>query len=200
MRTRTFSEEEKIQIKERMLEAGMPLLKEYGITHMSITKLTKAVGIGKSTFYSFYSSKEEFVNEMLRYNRMKFLTSFEQKLMGRAKLTREESKVFFKELFLHMNEIYGSLSAEDERKLFDADCNNNINPVDLNREIPIMQKLFSYLEGVRENPDYAAISNLMKLIVMGMEQKYLLHESGYEEMQEQLINTMLNMIFDTPND
>ena len=61
-----FSEEEKEEIKQKMIEAGLPLLREKGIIHMSITKLTEAAGIGKSTFYNFYETKEDFVQEMLQ--------------------------------------------------------------------------------------------------------------------------------------
>ena len=59
MPIRVFSEEEKSDIKEKMFEAGMELIKNYGLTHASVTKITNAAGIGKSTFYNFFESKEE---------------------------------------------------------------------------------------------------------------------------------------------
>ena len=47
MPTRVFTEEEKSQIKLIMLEAGFPLLKKYGMTHTTISKITEAAGIAK---------------------------------------------------------------------------------------------------------------------------------------------------------
>lgn len=41
------------RIPGKMLEAGFDLLKEYGMTHMSVAKITEAAGIGVSTFYNF---------------------------------------------------------------------------------------------------------------------------------------------------
>ena len=42
MPTRVFTEEEKSQIKLIMLEAGFPLLKKYGMTQTTISKITEA--------------------------------------------------------------------------------------------------------------------------------------------------------------
>ena len=61
MAKRVFSEEERAGYREKMLEAGFDLLKEYGMTHMSVTKITEAAGIGVSTFYNFFPSKEAYV-------------------------------------------------------------------------------------------------------------------------------------------
>ena len=59
MPPRVFTEEEKEKLRESMLDQAIPLLEEYGLTHMSVDKITKRVGIGKSTFYNFFSSKEK---------------------------------------------------------------------------------------------------------------------------------------------
>ena len=63
MAKRVFTEEERVEYREKMLDAGFDLLKQYGMTHMSVAKITEAAGIGVSTFYNFFSSKEEYVYE-----------------------------------------------------------------------------------------------------------------------------------------
>ena len=57
MAKRVFTEEERTEYREKMLDAGFDLLKEYGMTHMSVAKITEAAGIGVSTFYNFFESK-----------------------------------------------------------------------------------------------------------------------------------------------
>ena len=42
-----------------MFESGFDFLKKEGMTHMSVEKITSSCGIGKSTFYNFFSSKVE---------------------------------------------------------------------------------------------------------------------------------------------
>ena len=58
MPVRTFTEEEREEIRLKMLEAGFPLLKQFGMTHTSISKITKSAGIGISTFYNFWKIKK----------------------------------------------------------------------------------------------------------------------------------------------
>lgn len=50
MAKRVFTEEERVEYREKMLDAGFDLLKQYGMTHMSVAKITEAAGIGVSTF------------------------------------------------------------------------------------------------------------------------------------------------------
>ncbi|MCR5633987.1 MAG: TetR/AcrR family transcriptional regulator, partial [Lachnospiraceae bacterium] len=67
MPTRVFTEEEKVQIKLIMLETGFPLLKKYGMTHTTISKITEAAGIAKGTFYHFWKNKEEYLADLILY-------------------------------------------------------------------------------------------------------------------------------------
>ena len=49
MPVRVFADEERERLRARMLEAGIPLLREYGMTHMSVEKITAAAGIGATS-------------------------------------------------------------------------------------------------------------------------------------------------------
>lgn len=196
MRTRTFSPEEKEEIRLKMIEAGLPLLKENGLTHMSITKLTSSVGIGKSTFYNFYGSKEEFVHEMLNYNRKKILEKLKLGLNGKEKYTKEESIKIIREIIASANNIYQHFSQEDELALKRMHEKNGTAYLDLEHEKCVINKIFSVMEGVKKELDYAVIANVIKIIVFTSEQKKLLHESGYERTQEVLIDVLIKMIFE----
>lgn len=44
----------------------MPLLAKYGFENTPIRKITAEVGIGKGTFYDYFSSKEDMLNEIIR--------------------------------------------------------------------------------------------------------------------------------------
>lgn len=47
MPDRVFTNEQRDELRTAMLEAGFPLIKEYGVTHTTISKLTNAAGIAK---------------------------------------------------------------------------------------------------------------------------------------------------------
>lgn len=196
MRTRTFSDEEKESIRLQMLEAGMPLLKEKGMIHMSLTKLTEAVGIGKSTFYRFYGSKEEFVEDMLNHQRRKFMEHLKSGLQGKEKYSKEESMEIIRKMISNANNVYQNFSQEDEIALQKLHMKNGTPYLNLNHEIQVIQCLTSMMEGVKVDLDYAVISNIMKIIVFTSEQKTMLHEVGYETTINLLIDLLLQSMFE----
>lgn len=196
LRTRTFSSEEKEEIRLQMIEAGLPLLKEKGMTHMSITKLTASVGIGKSTFYSFYDSKEAFVEDMLKHQRKKILEKLRTGLCGKEKYTKEESIKLIRGMITSANNVYQHFSQEDELALQSMHDKNGTPYLDLERERSVIDRICSMMEGVKKELDYAVIANMMKIIVFTSEQKKLLHESGYERTQEALVDALIQKIFE----
>ncbi|MBP1932092.1 TetR/AcrR family transcriptional regulator [Ammoniphilus resinae] len=54
-----FTETEKEQIRQCLLTKGKELFLQYGLAKTSIDDLVGACGIGKGSFYKFFSSKEE---------------------------------------------------------------------------------------------------------------------------------------------
>lgn len=56
---KAFTEEEKEQIRERLVEEGLIRFKEKGLKKVSIKELTDAVSIAQGGFYTFFESKED---------------------------------------------------------------------------------------------------------------------------------------------
>jgi AcrR family transcriptional regulator len=56
---RGFSDEERDQIREQLIEEGWQSLLTYGPNKTTITDITEPVGIAKSTFYRFFDSKAD---------------------------------------------------------------------------------------------------------------------------------------------
>ncbi len=50
MPDRVFTSEQRDELRMVMLETGFPLIKEYGVTHTTISKITDKAGIAKGTF------------------------------------------------------------------------------------------------------------------------------------------------------
>ena len=85
MSPKIFSITDREELRVKMLDAGFELIKQYGMTHASVEKITQAAGLGKSTFYNFFSSKEEFVTGIMEYQRDRVKQHFETLLNGREK-------------------------------------------------------------------------------------------------------------------
>ena len=194
MSPKIFSQTEKENLKLRMFEAGFALLKEYGMTHMSVEKITFSAGIGKSTFYNFFPSKEAFVWELIEFKRQRFWEKIDILLNGREKMTRQEGQNVLKNIILNPESVYQYLTPEDEVKIYAALPEET--KVNLKEETEIMQRLFGQIENIRENMDYAVVSNLLKILAMMAEDRQFLHEEGYQRTQDKLFALLFNCIFE----
>lgn len=147
MPTRVFSEEEKENLKTQMLEAGFPLLVQYGMTHTSISKITKAAGIAVGTFYNFWKSKEEYMAELIQYHSRKLMPVLigEEALSGQRKLGREDARKYLHAVVDEKVSIYPHMTLEDEAKVF---YGTKAFAPDLEKEGAITAGLLSYLDNV----------------------------------------------------
>ena len=57
MARKSYSEQEREQIRDKLLTAVLQCIAERGLVHSSIDVLCRKVGISKTFFYSFFSSK-----------------------------------------------------------------------------------------------------------------------------------------------
>lgn len=71
-----YTNQEKDEIKRRLMEEAGYCMAQYGIKKTTVDELVKRVGIPKGTFYLFYESKERLLWEVI-------LVAHEQKI-GRA--------------------------------------------------------------------------------------------------------------------
>ena len=119
MAKRVFTEKERTEYREKMLDAGFDLLKEYGMTHMSVAKITEAAGIGVSTFYNFFESKEQYVYEVMAYRRRKIPEYLQLALNGKEKAGPTEARTYLKMMIDDRYSVFPSLTPEDEQRLLE---------------------------------------------------------------------------------
>ena len=151
---------------------------------MSVEKITAAAGIGKSTFYNFFLSKEDFVLQLIEYNRSRFWKAVAELRGDREKLTAVESRQVLQAIINNNDSVYQYLTPEDEQKL--AAASPDKGTADIDEETETLRRLFAVFENVRENVDFAVVSNLLKILALTAENRAMLHESGYQRTQEKL--------------
>ena len=194
MPTRVFSEEEREALRIQMLEVGFPLLKQYGMTHTSISKITKAAGIGTGTFYKFWESKETYMAELIQYRVGKIRPTLigAVALSGQRRLGREDARRYLRAVVDEEVSIYPHMTLEDEAKLLHG---TDAFIPDLDKERAITMGLLGYLDNVREDVNVGLVANLTKVLVLTSESREELHASAYQETLETQIETILNLIF-----
>ena len=117
MARKSYSEQEREQIRDKLLIAVLECIAERGLIHSSIDVLCGKAGISKTFFYRFFSSKEELVLQALRYQQPKLL-SYAQSLMDNDDLSwRENVKTFLTNCCYGAKTGVAVLSIEDEKEI-----------------------------------------------------------------------------------
>ena len=75
---KAFTEEEKIKIKESIMETALDLFHDKGIKSLSISELTKRVGIAQGSFYNFWKDKESLIIDLMAYRSIQKLGNIER--------------------------------------------------------------------------------------------------------------------------
>lgn len=63
---KSFSEQEREYIRQRLKEEAAKCLAQYGVRHTTVDEIVKRINIPKGTFYLFYKSKELLLFEVIQ--------------------------------------------------------------------------------------------------------------------------------------
>ncbi|HML46388.1 MAG TPA: TetR/AcrR family transcriptional regulator [Clostridia bacterium] len=190
MPVRVFSVREREELRVKMLDAGIKLIKTHGMTHASVEKITQTAGLGKSTFYNFFPSKELFVLEIMAYQRDCAKTRFNDVLGDREKMTAAEGKAFFKKLVISSDSIYQYLTPDDERKLRAALPDHpSAKP---EADAHTMISLLSHMEGVKTDVNMKLVANFFKMMALAMFHRDQMHQDELNDT----FNRVFELIFD----
>lgn len=75
---KAYVEEERRQIRTKLLEAGLELFHDQGVRRISIRELTKRAGIAQGGFYNFFPDKDTLVIELIHYRAEQKMDIFEK--------------------------------------------------------------------------------------------------------------------------
>ena len=75
---KAFTEEERIKIKEALMETALDLFHDKGTKSLSIAELTKRVGIAQGSFYHFWKDKDALIIELIVYRTNQKLRTIEK--------------------------------------------------------------------------------------------------------------------------
>ena len=118
MARKSYSDQEREQIKETLLTAVLECIVNRGLIHTSIDVLCKKAGISKTFFYTFFSSKEELVLQALRYQQPGLLKYARQLMNDPALSWRESVRTFLETCCYGEKSGIAVLSAEEEQEIY----------------------------------------------------------------------------------
>ena len=118
MARKAYSEQEREQVRRALLTTVIQCIVDRGLIHSSIDVLCKKVGISKTFFYTFFSSKEELVLEALRYQQPKLLQYARQLMEDPSLSWREGVRTFLETCVYGEKKGIAVLSIEEEQEVY----------------------------------------------------------------------------------
>ena len=113
-----YSEEEREQIRERLVTTALELMARQGIQHTTVEQIYSAVGISRTFFYTFFPTKEDLILETL-YHQQPRILAYARGLMGDPALSRREGIVrFFRACCYGEQSGIAVMTVEEQQMLF----------------------------------------------------------------------------------
>jgi AcrR family transcriptional regulator len=195
-----FSEEDRERIRAELVEAGRELFAQFGFERTRISDVTEAVGIGTSTFYQFFDSKESLYVRVLGIERDRLYDRIRE-AVGNAETPRDEVETMLRTMLRevranpHTSRLFvdGELRLLEEQ-LSDADRRSLVSdaPTD---DLPYAES-WAELDAFRYD-DPAAVRDLFRALVFVTRAKEtsLVPAEAYDDVEERLIETVADGLF-----
>ncbi|GAB3701405.1 TetR/AcrR family transcriptional regulator [Halorubrum pallidum] len=119
-----FSEEDRERIRADLIEAGHDLFARYGFDRTRVSDVTDAAGIGTSTFYQFFDSKEALYLAVLIAERERLFETLEAEVDA-AETPREEAETILRTTLgqVRSNPLIRRLFVDGEIRRIDEQLN-----------------------------------------------------------------------------
>lgn len=190
-----FTDQEKKIIKEELIEKGTEIFGTYGLKKTNIEDLTKAVGIAKGSFYSFYESKEDLFLDILKQAENKLIKEMRMLLKKMKKEPKETFKDFLRFHFKvsKENPIIQQVTDKTTRDYLIRKLQNNPKLLKLTQTYDYLPQFIEIWqkEGFLINKDSQLLAGLLKAIfTIGLEDETIeyIGRKNYPEIIEILID------------
>ena len=152
--TANFKEEERQEIRERLIALGYGLIREMGLKKMKVSTIAERAGIATGTFYHFFASKEAYVEALIEAQNEEWQKQLAPELQNGGKLTLEQAVRWFRDSFRPENNILMELkSHRTEDGMFSA-----------MHDEQEAKRYLACVDGIRPDLDVRVIINFFKTI------------------------------------
>ncbi|SEG27928.1 transcriptional regulator, TetR family [Eubacterium ruminantium] len=187
-----FTEENKDNMRQRLLDEGFQLLKEGGLAAVNIDKLTELVFIAKGTFYNLFENKSEFMYHMMIHERNRSKDKLISYLNTRNKLTKDSLRDYLLWLSSENPNVFAYLSDAEKKRLVSSWADKYIE--DEENDSETMHTLIAMIDKPARNPDWKLACNYMKLIAVSLTTRKVFIADNYDDMIASLIENIIKIL------
>jgi len=190
--SKIFTDENRDEIRKKLLDKGFKMLKKGGLSAVNIDKLTEETYIAKGTFYNLFENKSEFMYHMMIHERNRAKEKLLSYLNDSGKLTKDSLRDYLKWLSAENPNVFAFLTDAEKKRLIASWSDKYIE--DESNDSKTMHMLISLLESPTTEPDWKLACNYMKLIAISLATKKVFIKENYNAMINSLIEQILNML------
>lgn len=193
-----FSDDERDQIHEELVETGRELLLTYGPKKTNVVDITDPVGIAKSTFYLFFDSKADLYLEIIRREGETYRETLEAELAG-VEDPQEGLELLFRNYRTFAEEnpfVQQMLRQRDYRDIFRNVSQERLEATQqgkFDNAIPFIETFQAQSTGLLAEHDPETILGVMGtigLMVLHRDELEAYRTEYYEQTQDLLIETL----------
>ena len=181
-----FSDKERVEIRQRLLNSGYELSTEVGIKKMTIAMIAKNSEVAVGTFYNFFASKEEYVVAMIRDTEVKYEKEMASHFSKDGTIALNKFLEVFRENFKPENNFLLRIKLDDwvwlKSHISDSAYLNMAN------DLKKYEFMFAKIRGIRKDAEPGVVVNFIKSI-------YALYQNR-DTLFEESLQTNVDLIFD----
>ena len=113
-----YSEEDRARIRTQLVAVGLELMAKQGIQHTTVEQVYKKVGISRTFFYSFFSTKEDLIVETLYLQQPKIIQYVQALMADPALRWRDAVKQFLHACCYGEENGIAVLTIEEQQLIF----------------------------------------------------------------------------------
>lgn len=186
-----FSEDDKKQLREKMLKEGLRLLETKSCREISVDEVAASAGIAKGTFYHFFTSKESYFYEIMMMirdrNRVGMLNLF-QNLEPSKELVRDY--LYYR--YTNLKTVYDYFSLEEIKAIQEKISKDDQE----DDSVVLAERLFSLSKGNHREVHAPVVINLLNIAAVAAANRNLLEEGYYQETIFVLADAVAGYVFD----
>ncbi len=201
-----FTDRDRERIRSQLVDAGRELFTQFGFERTRISDLTAEVGIGTSTFYQFFDSKEALYVEVLLAER----ESLEGKIadaVAEVDSPREEVRVLLKTTLseVRANPLISSLIVDGELRdlqdrIADAESDGESIAAEIRDSALPFSERWAKLDAFRYDDPELIDQMFTSLVFTARSRNAPIGadtDAAHEEVEDALIETIVRGVFET---
>ncbi|MGX2946561.1 TetR/AcrR family transcriptional regulator [Enterococcus alishanensis] len=192
---RSLTEQEKEMQRQLLLKHGKELSFRYGISRVSVDDIVKDAGVAKGSFYNYFSSKDDFLYQLIFQIHEEGFAEVNQLIEVIGKLSASEKRAQIKRFFLAlMNDPKQRFLLKERQEVenflarHSKDSFAEIEKMEINN----YQKIIAKLSLGEKNP--FIIQNYIHIIFFGVSHKELLFVDYIDATVEVMLDGLLNYL------